>query len=275
MKLRYNSDSEITEFIDSEDALYHFTRKDVAIENILNDNILKLGTFTKSNDPQEYRRRMTSASGWGWEDSHATQIALIANSIDNIIKSSGFLSFCQNRYKDGELLEHGCLKSRMWSQYGGSHSGVCLVFSKKLLLKQIEQKFAKKLTIYTDTINYKDPYISRAKDSLNINADELSENNNISIAHSYVEEKYEDIFFQKQEDYKDENEFRVIAIDKNGGNASNEFISITTCLKAIILGDSFSKAYEPTIKELSKKLNVPFRKLHWEKNVYILLKWGD
>ena len=275
MKLRYNNDDEITEFIDSEDALYHFTRKDAAIEHILNESVLKFGSFRKSNDPQEYRRRMTSASGWGWEESHATQIGLITNSIDNIIKSSGFLSFCQNRYKDGALLEHGCLKSRMWSQYGGSHSGVCLVFSKKLLLKQIEQQFNKTLTVYTKSVEYKDPYISRANDSLSINADELSTSDNIAIAHSYIEENHEDIFFQKQEDYKDENEFRVIAIDKNGGNANNEIISISTCLKAIILGDSFSKAYKPTIKELSDTLNVPFRKLHWEKNVYLLLKWRD
>jgi len=65
MKLHFNSDNEITDFIDSEDTIYHFTRKEVAIENILNDGILKFGTFRKSNDPQEYRRRMTSASGWG------------------------------------------------------------------------------------------------------------------------------------------------------------------------------------------------------------------
>lgn len=138
MKLRFNSDNEITKLIDSEDALYHFTRKDVAIENILNDKLLKFGSFKESNDPQEYRRRMTSASGWGWNENDANQIAQITSSIDNIIKSSGFLSFCQNRYKDSVLLEHGCLKSIMWSQYGGSHSGVCLVFSKKLLHRAVK-----------------------------------------------------------------------------------------------------------------------------------------
>jgi len=205
----------------------------------------------------------------------AKQIAQITNYIDNIIKSSGFLSFCQNRYKDGALLEHGCLKSRMWSQYGGSHSGVCLVFSKELLLEQMKQQFKNTLTIYTGNVEYKDPYTSRAKDSLNINADDLYVKDNISIAHNYVDTRYEEIFFQKQEDYKDENEFRVVAIDKNGVNANGKLSSISTCLKAIILGDSFSKAYKPTIKELSKKLNIPFRKLHWEKNVYILLEWNN
>jgi len=266
MKLRFNSDK-IAKFIDSDDALYHFTRKDSAIENILNDRVLKFGSFRNSNDPQEYRRRMTSASEWGWDESHDSQIAQITNNIDNIIRSSGFLSFCQNCYKDGALLEHGCLKSRMWSQYGGRHSGVCLVFSKRLLLKQLNQQFKKSLTVYTNSVEYKDPYISRAnsKDSLNINADDLNTTENTSIVRSFVKTRYKEIFFQKQEDYKDENEFRVIAIDENGGNADGEFVSISTCLKAIILGDSFAKAYKPIIKELSKKLNVPFRKLHWKK----------
>lgn len=275
MKLRYNNDDEITEFIDSEDALYHFTRKDTAIECILNEKLLKLGSFSKSNDPQEYKRRLTSAGGWGWDENCATQVAHITNNIDSIIKSSGFLSFCQNRYKDDALLEHGCLKSRMWSQYGGGHSGVCLVFSKKLLLAQIDRQFNKTLTIYKNSVQYKDPYINRAKDNLSINADDLNGADNTSIAHDYVDTRHEDIFFQKQTDYKDENEFRVIIIDRNGGTANGKSIAISTCLKAIILGDSFAKVYKPTIKELSKNLNVPFRKLHWEKNVYILLKWNN
>ena len=273
MKLRFNNDDDITEFIGSKDALYHFTRKDTAIEYILNDMVLKLGSFSKSNDPQEYKRRMTSAGGWGWEEDDVKQITRITNGIDSIINASGFLSFCQNRYKDDTLLEQGCLKSRMWSQYGDGHSGICLVFSKELLLAQIEHQFKQSLTIYTNTVKYKDPYISRAKDDLSINADELNGKDNMLIAHDYVDTRHEEIFFQKQEDYKDENEFRVIAIDKYSGSANGKFISITTCLKAIILGDSFAKVYRPTIKELSSRLKVPFRKLHWEKNVYILLKW--
>lgn len=275
MKLRFNNDDEITKFIDSEDALYHFTRKDAAIESILNGSVLKLGSFRKSNDPQEYKRRLTSAGGWGWDENCAKQVANITNSIDDIIKSSGFLSFCQNRYEDDALVDHGCLKSRMWSQYGGGHSGVCLVFSKELLLTQLNHQFKKTLTVFTGNVKYKDPYISRSKDSLSINSDDLDGKDNISIAHDYVDSRYKEVFFQKQEDYKDENEFRVITIDKNGGNANSEYVSITTCLKAIILGDSFAKVYKPTIKELSDRLNVPFRKLHWEKNVYILLKWDN
>ena len=76
------------------------------------------------------------------------------------------------------------------------------MFSKKLLLAQIEHQFNKTLTIYNNSVQYKDPYINRAKDNLSINADDLNGADNTSIAHDYVDTRHEDIFFKKQVDYK-------------------------------------------------------------------------
>lgn len=95
MKLEYNKPDAVTDFIDSGDSIYHFTKKEIAIEHILYNKKLKFGNFKQTNDPREYKRRMTSAVGWGWEDEQLQKISEIPNSIDEFIKSSGFLSFCQ------------------------------------------------------------------------------------------------------------------------------------------------------------------------------------
>ena len=38
------------------------------------------------------------------------------------------------------MIRKGYEKSRMWSQYGQNHEGICLVFSKKSLLEIIKKE---------------------------------------------------------------------------------------------------------------------------------------
>jgi len=273
MKLNFTQEDDITKLINSNDSIYHFTRKDIAIEYILNQKTLKLGSFSQTNDPQEYRPRMTSAVGWEWEDRHLDKIHEITRAIDKIIKSSGFLSFCENIYDGSNLLGQGCLKSRMWSQYAENHSGICLMFSKGKLLEEIEEQLKQSSVIYKKSVTYKEPHRSRIKNSLALWGGEIDEQDKEEIAHKYIQSNYEHVFFQKQLDYKDENEFRIVSIPETGKYDNEIFLDISSSLKTIILGDAFPQVYLPTIKALSKELNVPYRKLHWEKHSYILLKW--
>lgn len=58
------------------------------------------------------------------------------NLIDSTIQNIPFLSFC------GNSNNKGCKKSRMWSQYGQDHSGICLVFSKESLMATIQNELS-------------------------------------------------------------------------------------------------------------------------------------
>lgn len=274
MKLKYNNNNdEVQRFINNDDSIYHFTQKETAIEYILNNSSLRLGDFKSTSDPQEYKRRMISAGGWGWEGNHSSRVSNITNSIEELISSCGFLSFCQNQYYNDELEEQGCLKSRMWSQYGGNHSGICLVFSKNELLKKIIDQLPSAFTIYSNSMTYKDPRTSGTSSDLDVDGNQLDEKHDSEIVTEYINSFHKEVFFQKQPDYKDENEFRVVVVPEIGGKASGEFIETTSCcLKAVILGDSFPEVYLPTIKALSNKLGVPYRKLHWEDDEYFLFK---
>ncbi|MBF4337287.1 hypothetical protein [Vibrio anguillarum] len=74
MKLLYNIYDDYIEFISSEDALFHFTRKETALEHILFNRTLRMGEFSGTNDPQEYKPKLTDAVGWGWEEHHDKQV---------------------------------------------------------------------------------------------------------------------------------------------------------------------------------------------------------
>jgi len=269
MKLRFQNPSELISFINCDDAIFHFTKKATAIEHILYNIELKLSDFKKSNDPQEYSYRMTCAVGWGWEE-HKTKVTEATWLIEKIVKSSGFLSFCQNKFRNEELEENGCLKSRMWSQYGDDQSGICLVFSKRKLIKSLERQTAGDFTIYHENVIYSDPQKDPIDDDLYVDGSELAEKEPEEIAKRYISEAYKEIFFHKQPDYGDENEFRIVLLPKLEKPAHGIFVDISSCLNAIILGDKFPNVYLPTIKELSKNLNFACRKLHWEDFEYYL-----
>jgi hypothetical protein len=273
MKLKYKDQDDVTKFISSKNALYHFTSKETAIEQILYNQNLRFGDFNLTNDPQEYKSKLTDAIGYGWDDEHHDKISIITKYIDELIKSSGFISMCQNRYEKAELVEEGCLKSRMWSQYGGNHSGICLVFCKEILLQEIQHAIDSEHKLLAKKIEYKDPSSTRTNSSLSVNGYELNSISPSITAENYIFDSQDIVFFQKQPDYKDENEFRIVAVGKRDNVASGTMIKISNSLKAIILGDAFPKVYLPSIKALSAKMSIPYRKLHWENSEYFLLKW--
>lgn len=272
MILRYNHKDEVTDFLSSDDAIYHFTKKETAIEHIWNKNKLMFGSFGGTNDPHEYKPRMTSAGGWGWDDKIESELPKITRLIDQKIKLSGFISFCQNRYEKNELKEQGCLKSRMWSQYGQKHGGICLVLSKRLLIENFKKAFSKENIIFNDYVEYKDFSTSRTRDSLSINGGDLDSTSNAQVALSHLKENFRNIFFFKPKDYQDENEFRLVAFSKNNERTNGKMLDISSCLKIVILGDAFPEVYLPTIRELAGRNQTPFRKLHWEKGQFILLR---
>lgn len=248
---------ELSDFLNSDDAIFHYTKKETAMEYILNDKKLKFGLFHSTNDPHEYKKRLTPAFGWG--DINKSLYLESMNLIDNTIQNTAFLSFC------GNSNNKGFKKPRMWSQYGQNHSGICLVFSKESLIKTIKNELSQNYLVYHEDVNYKEI----DSESLNIDNDNLSVN---KVVLNNIEKNYQNFLFQKHLDYKDENEFRIILVQKNEMNRYKDIlIDISDSLKFIILGDRFPKVYLPTIKDLSSKLNIACKKLHWEQNQYFLL----
>ena len=244
-------------FSNSDDLIFHYTKKETAMEYILNKEELKFGIFHSTNDPYEYKKRFTPLLGLGDIDK-----SLCINSLyllDSTIQNTPFLSFC------GNFNNKGYMKSRMWSQYGQNHSGICLVFSKESLMTTIRNELSKDYFIFGEDVNYKEI------ESVFLDID----NNNLTsndIVLNKIKEYYKNIFFQKDLDYQDENEFRIVLIKKDLEESSQEyFIDISNSLKLIILGDNFPEVYLPTIKNLSSKINIEFKELYWEHNKYILL----
>lgn len=122
-----------------------------------------------------------------------------------------------------------------------------------------------RLFYFREDVNYKEI----ESESINIDDNNLTSN---EIVLNNIKKDYKQFLFQKDLDYQDENEFRIVLIKRNLEKSSQKhFIDISNSLKLIILGDKFPKVYLPTVKDLSSKLNIKYKKLHWEHNQYFLL----
>jgi len=163
----------------------------------------------------------------------------------------------------------------MWSQYGENHEGVCLAFSREKLFKLIQEKYKyDEYLLYEGEVEYKD-YVNDHSwhDSVTVDCDTFDNMTPFDVAIEHISKFQRELLFRKQLDYKDENEFRVVAMYKKESTSVFEVpeFEVSKCLLGIILGDRFPKAYIPSITKLSNKLNIKYRRLHWESGEYHLL----
>jgi hypothetical protein len=274
MKLRNNTVDEFLTSISAHDAVFHYTRNSTALEKILFEDCFKFSSFADANDPHEYKDKMIGDGGWGWEEVR-DKADKTCEVLDKLLKDVSFISCCANFFEYGSLKTLGALRSRMWSQYGENHKGICLVFSKEKLISLLREKYKDEMYLfYQDDVDYKEYlYENSEYDSIEINSDSFDGKTPDSIAVDHFEKYKRELLFIKQLDYIDEHEHRIVARRKESGIgtiAPPEF-KVSKCLIGVILGDRFPEAYMPTIDKLSKDIGFEYRQLHWESGGYFLL----
>ena len=268
---------DLRKYAETEDALFHYTRTSIAIEHILYRKEFKLSILNDTNDPREYKFKIFN--------SHRSCVAqdvldnkqyehLLKDAHSNINKILRFqcrvMCFCSNAKstlilsdgntkKDNYSCSQGWEKSRMWSQYGDNHRGICLVISKDEL-KQIFDKEQAKVKIYS--ANYVKYFLSKNDYSPwpSFDGSSLGNKSVEECSLEYVINNFDALFFSKHIDYRDEAEFRVVVLDPQ---RQFEYIDIDTSLRGVIVGDRTPDVYFPLIKEMCKKLNIQSQQAYW------------
>jgi hypothetical protein len=218
--------------------LLHFTKLDIAMERILPYKRLRFSSLNNSHDPYEYKKRTILATSPN-----------AVNNFNNIVNNYSRL-IC---FTDGTPRQGGLGRSRMWSQFASSHTGVCLLFSSELVRKSLDENYRDNFYMlnnvsYSNFFGYKRQKYSRQK--LDITDKEFE----------YVKENAEEIFFQKHPDYQNEDEIRLLVLDEG---KSIEYFDITTSLTGVVLGDACHQSYHKYFLDYCK-----LNKLETHKCIY-------
>lgn len=261
--------------------VYHYTRAQVAINNILKDSSLRFNPYNKTNDPLETKSwylniadgvdKVISELNNGEKrkildkllDFSQAQESIL-NEIKSIFKIICFTRDNPNQPKSPTLTStSGFLRGwghpRMWAQYAENHKGVCLMFDRDKLNEVIFEAY-KSCKIYQGEVKYLNEPIP--EDIKSIKYEDLIEFGIIKVIHKKIEENINRFFFQKARDWQDEFEYRWL-IESNENLAEFLYIPINSAIRAIILGTNVTEDNENELIDYSKKFKVRIYKMDW------------
>ena len=210
----YPKTKEIVYFYDSyapslEDGiLYHFTSAD-SFFKILETMTLKSSDFGKLNDLNEGNLRNGNMTN-----------ACLDISVNKALREKGALLCFTENYAHDDLVFTGINHPRMWAQYADNNNGVCIAIKKDEFLEDNKELLCEKFH-KVEHVDYRFyPSLHFSQDCAD--ADDLKTKN------------WHDLFFLKQEDWKQENEVRFFGYD-----LKSSFLSIENSIAFICLSHGF------------------------------------
>jgi len=250
---------ELLKVFEGDDVLFHYTSTETALEFILEKKQLRFSSRKNTNDPIENGDITKYFSGGSLSELSKEEYNYLKSYYAFKLNNIKQLSFCKNEIDNKEYDRqfikpyeyYGGLKPRMWEQYGNNYNGVCLIFSKDKLLKQINNQF------YPDNVNY-DKYSILEQKMLSFNIPKVKE---IGIE-NYCEIIFKNIFikslFLKHKDYEGENEFRILTFSEK----NFEYINYKDSLLGILVSSKgLNKYLYHNFKDISNAIII-----NWSNN---------
>lgn len=214
--------------------LYHYTKFDTFIYDILPKMQLKFFPFSSSNDPFEFSFPSTT-------DFNQFVIANyneILNEFERQHLKYKMICFC----KDRRNIE-GFKLPTMWAHYAEKHSGICI----EINLEKLNFQGFKKGTIIKRSVHY-----NINKNAKRITFQSSETNGNVLVNELVLKgvlnslKEYESSFlFYKLSDWKMENEYRIVY--KIEGN-EDVFLDINDAISRIYVGVRESKKMHKSVK---------------------------
>lgn len=254
----------------NEEYIYHYTSIATAIEFILPSREIRFSSLQSTNDPLEFENFNHVVVSSADVPIDETQLVLhegtkIVNIIKRVCKVCCFSSDIDPNYQHFlKLMNKGFCLPRMWSQYGENHYGVCFIFDKNELIKNICE--SKKILIsengeyqfFNDYIQYNDSLPGLEK-ALTMNYEETKGKEAFILFKNNITP----FLFTKYENYKHEQEFRMVIHNSSFQNKKSIDVEYGDSLKGIILGCRFKDVYLPSLNSVIDKYSIPIFQINW------------
>jgi hypothetical protein len=250
--------------------LVHYTIKETALEHILYEKRIRFGFLGNTNDPRETKtwryplwipNDLIGESGDKTLNKLQPYTTKVHEMIDEIMGE--WRVFCLTKHSpnspkraEPKEFSRGYCHPRLWADYGGNHSGVCLVFNGKKLDQNIRNNLTTEYRIFHGSVEYSN---IQAIGAYPIDVSSKSVFTKEAIREHFFR-YHKESFLKKTTDWKSEHEYRWLI---HGINKEPLYIPIVGALKGVIVGPDFPKVYETTIKMLCKELNIFAGKMEW------------
>lgn len=243
-------------------SLFHFTSRQVALELILSPRMFKLSPLNKSNDPREnFNLGFGTVNAEFREEAFFENYNMWVEKVNSIRKDARILCFSKDYFVENEYWD-GYNLSRMWSQYGDNHSGVCLEIDKDVFMKE-NSEFFNRPHVKFEEVDYSNDR------KFWIDFSNLGELGEQEFLNKIRDTKYRYLFFRKTIDWDDEHEDRVVVFDNN---IDNNFLSIGESLKKVIVGIDYP---EESMQILHSLVGNKIARIRYENGKMEAWQFGD
>ena len=245
----------------SKEYLFHYTKAGT-FESIINNQELWFNNINKTNDPYENKKfdfysktEKKDISGEykkiddDEEDAQVWFFRQLNRMKNRIVKT---ISFCCGDYNVNPLVDNnrpGYFYPRMWAQYADNSKGVCLVFDKHKLLKELKSVLKKNYFVFNREVTYTNiidnnysNYIKNLIVSRNNNYFKRRKFNDAKKIRENLCENIYDYYFTKDIDWSGEKEYRIILINQEKNSNTKEErckFNLLDCLECCILGENY------------------------------------
>lgn len=267
------------EKIDRKKYLYHYTSIEKAIK-ILYYETLQFSSITTTNDIFEQKPKLS------FEDSDI-EISIKAKKIQNYFNKQRnrvkILCFSQdnqkiikdeNLPKDKQLanvIGRGFALPRMWAQYASNSEGVCFIINKEKLLRQLSIQ-------EIDFIDRKVEYVKNYS-TLKMNSDEITllckkiDSKSCDVISEMIKNNFKYVkfnYFTKLDDWKTENEYRIIIISNEDSEKDTVKINnLFSFLEGIVIGYNINDENRFILKKIveERKNNFIIRQIYFDNTI--------
>jgi hypothetical protein len=264
---------------DDKKFVYHYTLASTLISHILPSKKLRFSSFSKLNDPREFKnfdldafstrdigndivemtRLMEMALKSGWKIG-----CFVMDPVDSAISGRGDRTAARAL----DLAhERGHSRPRMWAQYAANHAGACIVFDKKKLDQSIRSYAAQNsLQVYCGSVRYmNEPVVPRIMPGpFCFCVDEVRERGLAVTATHHAERHFRDLYLTKNTDWEAEREYRWLL---KGNGDHEEFVDIGDSLVGIAIGELFPSQFKPELGRYALKSNVSVATMGWRRAI--------
>jgi len=238
--------------------LFHYTTKDIALEHILFNRQLKMSEYSKTKDPKESKAWASFTFSLSRNPDRFSDALDAREEILRVQNCTRILCLTQDCEGEGDP-EHAAVDrrgyglSRMWAQYAGGHTGVCLGLDATLLDQAIKEAVPFPVDLLRGKVRCS--ILSEESPRERIAAFHIDVSRAKELGHSeamreHVKTHANTFFFKKAQDWRDEREYRWVYCAKP--DDSEILVPIGEALKEVVLGVDFPRAHIPTVEDICK-----------------------
>lgn len=228
--------------------LYHYTRSDSA-SHILDGMSLRVSPYSSTNDPRESRPWLPSLSLPDEAHMSADEWQEFCDGVDVVMRGRVQVACFTGDRAAASLagfwnFHRGWARARMWQQYAGDHSGLCLILDRQrwcdgvdsICVQMAGSLGDKRWKAVHGAVVYEDRPVGWDPRTLDFSLADVRRYGAASLAQSRVEANYHVLYLNKNTDWQSECEFRSLVV----GADEPLLISLKPCLVGIVVGEKAS-----------------------------------